>query len=386
MRKSAKFFFLAFLLLLWTTDYGLWTKCGITASAYAEVPHLINYQGRLTDKEGKPVADGAYQITFRIYDAATAGNLLWEETNPNVLIQKGIFSVLLGSVTNLNLAFDKPYFLEIKVSDEVMSPRQLIASAGYAIRAEKAEQTDKIKLNSSDSSPGYLADKVDNQTIKIDPQTNKLYVNSPYRSQLFISSGSFTAPAGVDEIFITMCGGGGGGGGSQGNPGGDRAGGGGGGGACLNRFRYAVTPGAQYTATVGTGGAAGQPGPGDHNGGDGSNSSFGNLSVAGGSKGLGFSQAGGIGGAGTINYSLNASEVNGGIAGQIAGGKGADGRSNIGGGGGASYFSNGGRGGTNAQAGTAGTSGSGGGGGGCGGTGNDWPGGKGGDGFILVEW
>mgnify|MGYP001561194253 FL=1 len=106
--------------------------------AYAGVPHLINYQGRITDSGGTPL-NGSYALTFRIYDAETAGNLLWEEVQNGVVIQKGIFTVLLGSVTNLNLAFDKPYFLEIKVGGEVMSPRQWITSAGYAIRAEKAE-------------------------------------------------------------------------------------------------------------------------------------------------------------------------------------------------------------------------------------------------------
>jgi hypothetical protein len=115
------------------------TKCGITGYAYAEIPHLINYQGRLTEKDGKPVTDGTYQIIFRIFDAATAGNLLWKETHSSVLIQKGIFSILLGSVTNLNLAFDKPYYLEIETGDEVMSPRQQITSAGYAFQSQVAE-------------------------------------------------------------------------------------------------------------------------------------------------------------------------------------------------------------------------------------------------------
>lgn len=117
--------------LLWTADYGLPT-------ANAAVPHLLNYQGRLTDSSGVPL-NGAYSLTFRIYDAETTGNLLWEESQPGVVIQKGVFAVLLGSVTNLNLPFDKPYFLEIKVGNEVMSPRQRITSAGYAIRAEKAD-------------------------------------------------------------------------------------------------------------------------------------------------------------------------------------------------------------------------------------------------------
>ena len=101
--------------------------------AYAQIPHLINYQGKLTDTQGKPVPDGTHSITFRIYDADSAGNLLWQETQ-NLLITKGIFSCMLGGVTNLDLPFDKPYWLAIKVgSESEMTPRQQIASVGYTI-------------------------------------------------------------------------------------------------------------------------------------------------------------------------------------------------------------------------------------------------------------
>ena len=109
-------------------------------SCFADIPHLINYQGKLTDKDNKPI-EGTHAITFRIYDAETSGTLLWEETQ-SVTIQKGIFSVMLGGVTALNLAFDKPYWLEIKVDNEVMSPRQRMASVGYAYRAEEAYRAD----------------------------------------------------------------------------------------------------------------------------------------------------------------------------------------------------------------------------------------------------
>lgn len=112
---------------------GFWLLMG--SLSFAAIPHLINYQGRLTDPSGNPL-NGTYALTFRIYDAQSAGNLLWEETHSGVVIQKGVFSILLGSVASLNLAFDKPYFLEIKVGTEVMSPRQQITSAGYAFMAE----------------------------------------------------------------------------------------------------------------------------------------------------------------------------------------------------------------------------------------------------------
>ena len=117
--------------------------CGLSTT-YAAVPRLLDYQGRLTDSAGKPL-EGTYNLTFRIFDQETAGNLLWEETHSGVVIQKGVFGVLLGSITNFDLAFDKPYFLEIKVNDEVMSPRLRIASSGYAIRSASADQAEVAK-------------------------------------------------------------------------------------------------------------------------------------------------------------------------------------------------------------------------------------------------
>lgn len=156
MKKLIRLVFVLF--LLWTMDCGLLT-------ANAAVPHLINYQGRLTDTSGVPL-NGLYNITFRIYDAENAGNLLWQGTYSSVSISKGVFSILLGDINDSGfnfaaLAFDKPYWLEIKVGEDVLSPRQMIASVGYAIRAEKAEQANNT-------------DTVSNIGVSITPAPNKL--------------------------------------------------------------------------------------------------------------------------------------------------------------------------------------------------------------------
>jgi hypothetical protein len=89
---------------------------------------------------------GSYSVTFRIYDAETAGALLWEEAHSGVVVEKGIFSVLLGSVTALNIAFDKQYYLEIKVGTDVMAPRQKIASSAYAIKSGRSESSDGLTI------------------------------------------------------------------------------------------------------------------------------------------------------------------------------------------------------------------------------------------------
>ena len=114
----------------------------ITSPLFAEIPHLISYQGKLGDKDGKPLT-GSYNITFRIYDAETGGNLKWSEAHSGVVVNKGYFSLMLGSLTTLNLPFDQPYWLTIQVGgDPEMTPRQRLASSGYAYRAESAKAAD----------------------------------------------------------------------------------------------------------------------------------------------------------------------------------------------------------------------------------------------------
>ena len=86
----------------------------------ADTPKLISYQGKLSNKSDSTPLEGVQSITFKIYDALTGGSLLWQEIQ-NVLVEKGVFNVHLGSAVSLNLAFDKAYYLELKVGEEVIS-------------------------------------------------------------------------------------------------------------------------------------------------------------------------------------------------------------------------------------------------------------------------
>jgi hypothetical protein len=192
MKKLQKILVLIVVLFsLWSID-----NCLLT-TAHAAVPHLVNYQGRLTDSSGTPL-NGSYNITFRIYDAATAGNLLWQEAQIGVVIQKGIFSVLLGSVTALNLAFDKQYFLAVQVgSDPEMNPRQMITSAGYAVRAETAEQVPGLD-------PGMVGTKKVDETGLADgmiPYYDNASGKVKYKAIPTTSLGSWDATKTVNTVY-----------------------------------------------------------------------------------------------------------------------------------------------------------------------------------------
>ena len=109
------------------------------ASVSAGVPQMINYQGVLTDPSGCPVADGDYTMIFRIYDTPTDGNLLWDETHDAVTVTQGNFNVLLGSTDSIpgSIFLSDSLWLAVKVGNDIeMTPRQRIASVGYAFRSE----------------------------------------------------------------------------------------------------------------------------------------------------------------------------------------------------------------------------------------------------------
>ena len=105
----------------------------------AAVPHLVRYQGQAVDSQGVPL-QGPYTLTFRLYDADTAGTIVWQEQQANVPINKGHFSVLLGQVTALTVDWNQSLWLSIQVgADPELLPRQRITSVPLAIRSEVAE-------------------------------------------------------------------------------------------------------------------------------------------------------------------------------------------------------------------------------------------------------
>jgi len=192
--------------------------------------------------------------------------------------------------------------------------------------------------------------------------------------QLFTSSGTFTAPAGITQVYITAIGGGGGGGGGGAQA--SESGGGGGSGASITKYPYTVIAENEYTVTINSGGGGGAAGLNGEAGTAGGDVVFDSLTINGGSGGYGGRDAAGAGGAGGAKSSGMASNGPGfsqdGGAGVI----------NLGGYGGNSLFGTGGIGGTGANGGAGSGYGAGGGGAGQG----AYNGGDGAAGFVLVEW
>ena len=101
------------------------------------VPHLMRFHGNLGDADGQPLA-GIFTLSFRIYDSETGGTPLWTEQQENIDIEKGFLDVVLGSVTSLDLSFDKQCWLSVEVeSDGEMTPRFMLTTVPYSYTSEK---------------------------------------------------------------------------------------------------------------------------------------------------------------------------------------------------------------------------------------------------------
>jgi hypothetical protein len=161
--------------------------------AIAEVPQVINYQGRLTEEDGSTVQDGDYQLEFVIYDAPdeASGSVLWTSQPQMVSVVNGLFNYQLGSNTQLPddlFVSDTSRWLGIKIGptlEEIM-PRAKLTSTAYTYHALRADTAD-YAISGAGGSGGW-ASEGSNITLEdttayvgigtVAPGNHRLYVSS----------------------------------------------------------------------------------------------------------------------------------------------------------------------------------------------------------------
>ena len=120
-------------------------------------PTQLTYQGFLTDGNGAPLGNTSpvnKTVIFRIFDTATAGNIIWS-SQQIVTVDKGYFNVLLGEGSQVGsepfnadlsgvftgtLVSDR--YLELTVDGAALAPRLRFLPAPYSLLARKAMSVD----------------------------------------------------------------------------------------------------------------------------------------------------------------------------------------------------------------------------------------------------
>ncbi len=142
----------------------------------ANVPNRINYQGKLTTDAGGCVND-TVQMIFSIYPDTLGSPAIWTETQSQVSVREGVFSVLLGEADFIPaFVFDgSTRYLGIRVeSDPEMRPLKPMVSVGYAFHSTTADTAFNITSNGltgidSVFNPGGNVDLIPGNAITVTP-------------------------------------------------------------------------------------------------------------------------------------------------------------------------------------------------------------------------
>lgn len=117
--------------MAWLTALLLALFAGTAARAAA--PATMSYQGYLED-DGQPVS-GPHDLRFVLYGSPTWPDSLWSEGHPAIDVDRGVFSVRLGSVNPLttDVLDHAAVYLETWVDGSPLAPRRRLDSAPYAL-------------------------------------------------------------------------------------------------------------------------------------------------------------------------------------------------------------------------------------------------------------
>ncbi len=111
------------------------------APVLRDIQETIWFQGYLADAgSGSPI-NATYTVTASIHDAELGGGMVWGvESHVGTVIADGWFNIELGNVIGGLPAFDTPpYYLELVVNGETMSPRLKLASVPSAFQSLGAD-------------------------------------------------------------------------------------------------------------------------------------------------------------------------------------------------------------------------------------------------------
>ena len=135
MKQKIVSAFLPFLLFLGIQNYSI-----------AQIPGAITWQGMI---EG---VSGSADLVFRLYPSSVGGTLLWMENHRAVELNKdGVVSIVLGSKQSLDkIPFDRPYWLEIALNGNIITPRTQLTSSPYTHRSEIANSVTDGSIQPND--------------------------------------------------------------------------------------------------------------------------------------------------------------------------------------------------------------------------------------------
>ena len=194
------------------------------ATFAASPSNIINYQGRILDSNGTPVADTTINMEFRFYTALTGGTCVWSNSSSDcdgntpastvarsVTLTSGLLSEALGdiaattpyaAIASSTFADNSAIYLEVEIAGEALSPRKQMVATPYALNAQTLDGYDSsaLLLKAGDTATGVFTFQ---QTVDIDGGANISDVTAGANVTMGNSTGNLTFLSDNADITLT---------------------------------------------------------------------------------------------------------------------------------------------------------------------------------------
>jgi formylglycine-generating enzyme required for sulfatase activity len=124
--------------------------------------NYLNETGYLRNSDGRPV-NGIITMRYKIYDQEVAGSEVWDSGEMTITVDRGLYSVQLGSISNpINsdvIQDASEYYIETIVNASAIEPRKKIQSVPKSILAQKAITADVLSdmnISQFSNDAGYV--------------------------------------------------------------------------------------------------------------------------------------------------------------------------------------------------------------------------------------
>jgi hypothetical protein len=130
----------------------------LASIASADIPQVINYQGRLCDSLDIPVPDGGYSLTFTMYADPSGVSDIWVCQEQTVQVTNGLFTFPIGDACGLPddlFAVNSSVWLGISIDGGPESlPLTQIMAVAYAFHSLRADTAEFV--NGSSTGQGWI--------------------------------------------------------------------------------------------------------------------------------------------------------------------------------------------------------------------------------------
>ena len=169
----------------------------------------ISYQGVIADSALRPMADGTYQVTFRLYESLQATTPVWQE-QVAVRTVLGVFDVNLGLTKPLASIMNRQLYMTMQVDGyPETAPRQRLTSVPFAFGSVIADTARNVasdarglvrSVNGIEGSVELVADT----TLQIQRRNDSLFFSAKLGSGLQMRAANSTINVTLTDGFYEV--------------------------------------------------------------------------------------------------------------------------------------------------------------------------------------